>query len=342
MSIDVYKQWLGIPEEFRPPNHYQLLRLVDFEDDPEKIRAHYKKLNGVVRKYATGDYMLQSQDLLNELAKAMLCLTDPGRKRDYDESLGREFADEQDGAGRPLLKILVDQGDITRSQVREIEEFAERRGLSHRDAVVQMKLVGEDKAAMALAEELGRPFVDLETMLPDDRVLDMVPRKTVKRNSVLPMFIDEDVVLIACIEEPDHDLEDEFRLRFDKPMRAVIATPRQIHQGIAKYYAPGARDEAVADQISASSSGKKKKSNKKSSGGKSTAKADLELTDEQIKERKLLGIIILCWATIGSALIDQFLIKPYLFPRWSFFVGLMLIVPPVVFLAIYDSHLKKK
>ena len=113
--MDFYKQWLGIPEGNRPPDHYELLRVVRFEDDPEKIRAHYKKLNGHVRKFATGQYMVQSQDMLNELARAMLCLTDAERKRDYDESLGREFAHETDAFGRqPLLDVLTRQGTISR------------------------------------------------------------------------------------------------------------------------------------------------------------------------------------------------------------------------------------
>ena len=98
MPLDVYKDWLGIPEGPRPPDHYQLLRLKQFEDDPSKIQKNYKKLNEHVRKYASGQYQQESQDLLNELARAMLCLTDPERKRDYDESLGREF--EESAASR--------------------------------------------------------------------------------------------------------------------------------------------------------------------------------------------------------------------------------------------------
>ncbi|MBB01976.1 MAG: hypothetical protein ACE37I_09755 [Rubinisphaera brasiliensis] len=344
MSIDVYKQWLGIPEEFRPPTHYQLLRLVDFEDDPEKIRAHYKKLNGLVRKYATGDYMIQSQELLNELAKAMLCLTDPGRKRDYDESLGREFADDADGGRKPMLRVLAGWGELEKSQIREVEEFADRRGLTHRDAVVQMKLVEPDKAAQALAEELGRSFVDLDEVPPDDRVLDLVPKKVVKRNGILPLFIDEDVVLVACTDEPDHELEDEFRLRFDKPMRAVIATPLQINQGIARHYAAGERDEAAAESFGAGGSSSGKKS-KKSGGEKKKESAkpakDLsKMTEQEKKEHRLMGVIIFCWTFIGSALIDQFVIKPYIFPTWSFFVGVILVVPPVVFIMMYDSYFK--
>tara|TARA_R100000789_G_scaffold58494_1_gene56420 strand:- start:15884 stop:16906 length:1023 start_codon:yes stop_codon:yes gene_type:complete len=340
VAIDVYKQWLGIPEELRPPTHYQLLRLIDFEDDPEKIRAHYKKLNALVRQYATGDYMLESQDLLNELAKAMLCLTDKSRKRDYDESLGREFGDEKERGSKPMLRILAAEGEIDKGQISEIEEFADRRGLTHRDAIVQMKLVTPQKAAEALAQELGRPFVDLESTLPDDNVLDQVPRKLVKTHSILPLFIDEDVILVAAMDEPDHELEDEFRLRFGKPMRAVIATPLQINQSIAKYYAPGARDEAIAAQFESKSVGGGKKSGK-SSGKAKAEKPKSEMTDAEKKENFQLGLIFMCWAVVGSALIDQFLIKPYLFPRWSFFLGLIFIVPPIAFFLLYEKHFKK-
>lgn len=77
MALDVYKDWLGIPDGPRPPDHYTLLRLVQFEDNAEKVRANYRKLNGHVRKYASGQYSMPSQELLNELAKAMLLLTDP-------------------------------------------------------------------------------------------------------------------------------------------------------------------------------------------------------------------------------------------------------------------------
>ncbi|MBL4884027.1 MAG: general secretion pathway protein GspE [Planctomycetaceae bacterium] len=337
MAIDVYKQWLGIPEEFRPPTHYHLLRLVDFEDDPDKIRAHYKKLNTVVRKYASGDFMLQSQDLLNELAKAMLCLTDAGRKREYDESLGREFDQGETSGSKPMLQVLCTWGDIDKSQIKEVEEFADKRGLSQRDACVQMKLVSAEKAAMAYAQELEHSFVDLETVLPDDTVLDMVPKNVVKRNRVLPLFIDEDVVLVACVDMPDHELEDEFRLRFNKPMRSVIATPLQINQAIAKFYAPGERDKAVAQNVSP---GKRAKSGSKSKN-KAADKPQESLTEDEKNSQRSMAILFLCWSVIGSALVDQLIIKAYILPRWSFFVGFVLIIPPITFFLIKDKLLKK-
>lgn len=224
-EIDVYKEWLGIPEGDRPPDHYTLLRLVMFEDDADRVRTNYRKLNNHIRKYATGQYLRQSQDLLNELAKAMLCLTDPTAKHDYDESLGRDPADVVDDETQTALQYLVAKGVLKRNQLTEVEHFAEARGLSHRDALVQMKLADAETATQAMAIELRLPFVDLDDMLPEDDVLDQVPKNVVKRHTCLPLFEDNGRLLVACADEPQPALEDELRLRFGIPMRPVLAVP---------------------------------------------------------------------------------------------------------------------
>lgn len=292
--MDFYKEWLGIPEGPRPPDHYELLRCRRFEDDLDKIRAHYKKLNAHVRKYATGQFSVQSQELLNELAKAMLCLTDPERKREYDESLGREFEPERDEFGRlPLLDVLVQHGDISREQKQEVEEFAERRGLSIRDAVVQMKLVSPDVAARALARQLGFSFVDLEDMIPEDDVLDRIPRSLVKKHSFLPLFIDDDRLMIACTDEIEHELEDELRLRFGVPVRPVLATPRAINQAIAQYYAPGMRDEARLPAAESATTAKKGAKSAQSAAPASSAAATPRQPGELNKPLLIIWGVIL-------------------------------------------------
>jgi hypothetical protein len=303
--MDFYKEWLGIPEGQRPPDHYELLRVKRFEDDTDKIRAHYKKLNSHVRKYATGQYSIQSQDLLNELAKAMLCLTDSERKRDYDEGMGREFPPEYDAFGRqPLIDVLIKSGKVERSQKSEIEEFADRRGLSHRDAVVQMKLVDAETAAKALATQLGYSYVDLEDVLPEDSALDMVPRALVKQYSFIPLFVDDDRLMVATVDEIEHELEEELRLRYGVPPRPVLAAPRAINQAIAKYYAPGMRDEAVAPAAPQPAKGKAaKKAEKGDAKGKEAKKAEkpaakkqttAALTAEEKQQIKQMGILMMC------------------------------------------------
>ena len=305
MAIDVYKEWLGIPEGQRPPDHYQLLRLVQFEDDPDKVRKNYKKLNGHVRKYATGQYSNESQTLLNELAKAMLCLTDSELKLDYDRSQGREIDDRDATTGRrPLTAYLQDQGVLSSDQVKEVKSHAERTGLSVRDTLVQLKLVEPDVAARALAQEIGRPYVDLADMLPDDSILDLVPRALVRRHTCLPLFIDNGGVLVACSEEPDSELEDEIRLRFNLPIRPVMATPLAINQGIAKYYAAGLRKEAVEPVKGG-----------KSSSSSSASKPKVALSDEEKAQKKQLGVLGACWSVIGFVLLDTFFLYDLVYKK---------------------------
>ena len=335
MAIDVYKEWLGIPEGPRPPDHYQLLRLVQFEDDPDKVRKNYKKLNGHVRKYATGQYSNESQALLNELAKAMLCLTDAEQKLDYDRSQGREIDDRDATTGRrPLTAYLQDQGVLSFDQVKEVKSHAERTGLSIRDALVQMKMVEPDVAARALAQEIGRPYVDLADVLPDDSILDQVPRTLVRRHTCLPLFIDNGGVLVACSDEPDSELEDEIRLRFNLPIRPVLATPLAINQGIAKYYAAGLRKE-VAEPV--------KGGKGSSSSGSSKPKA--AMTEEEKAQRKQVGLLAMCWSVIGFSLLDSFVLYDLIYKK----LGLPGLVPfsgillgaPLAFL-FYNTHYKKK
>jgi hypothetical protein len=336
--MDVYKDWLGIPEGPRPPDHYELLRLVRFVDDPEKVRKNYQKLNAHVRKYATGQYSKESQELLNELAKAMLCLTDVERKREYDKSLGREFDDEA-VTRRPMEDVLVEQGAITSDQRDEARAFAEARGLSLRDAVVQMKLVDAETATRAYAQQLGMSYVELGEMMPDDGVLDKLPRSVVKRNEILPLFVDDDVLLVACVHEPEPPLEEEIRLRYGVPMRGVLATPLSVRQGIARYYAPGMRDEAVAEAAPAAK-GAKGKSKPAAAKAAVPQKSAGPLSEEDKRQRKLIGALIIMWAIIGSALIDTFLV-PNSWKLGGILPFLVtLIVPPLAAVAVYFAYWK--
>ncbi len=338
MALDVYKDWLGIPDGPRPPDHYTLLRVVQFEDDTEKIRANYRKLNGHVRKYASGQYSIPSQDLLNELAKAMLCLTDPERKREYDESQGREFPEELTRTGTRLTEnVLAEQGVISKSQIKDVKEFADKRGLTVRDSVVQMKLTDIDTATRAYAVELGLSYVDLAETVPDDSVLDRVGRSTVKRNSIIPLFVDNDYILVACTDEITHDLEQELRLTFDLPVRPVLAAPMAINQAITKYYPPGTRETPVVVRSAAAEAKPGKKAGKaaetapKPKAATGPKRYFAQLSPEEQQQKKQMGYLAMCWATIGSVVIDQFV----LFPAWTSAPGFLLfftpifIVPPV-------------
>ncbi len=233
-QLDVYKEWLGIADKERPLNHYQLLRLPKFEDDVAKIRANYRKMNAHVRKFAAGEFQQQSQDLLNELAKCMLCLTDARRKTEYDSSLGRTT----DSAGlRTIEQILLGRKLIDPAQLTKARNYANAVGLDVRDALVQQKLASAEVVNQAYAESLGLPYLDLEDMSLDAALISQIPAVLARAHSCAPIMADQDNLLLASPNPITPEVEEELRLRMGvRNVRTVICSPAQINDVINKHY----------------------------------------------------------------------------------------------------------
>jgi len=233
-KLDVYRDWLGIADPTRPPDYYTLLKLKRFEDDPEKIRASYRELNAYVRKFATGQFGPQSQELLNELARAMLCLTDAERKGEYDAALGRPA---QVGPRRRTLEQgLLANKAITLEQLAKIRNFANAVNLPIRDALLQQRIAPAEIVMQAYAESIGLPYIDLMDIPIDEELIPQVPAPTARQHQFVPLMVDDGTLLIASANPVNPDVEDDLRLRVGFPARTVLCTPAAINALLAKYY----------------------------------------------------------------------------------------------------------
>lgn len=90
MMFDPYRKWLGIPEDQRPPNHYQLLGIAPDELDPEVIEAAAVRQSAFVRNFQSGKYGTEATRLLTEIAAARLCLLNAAKRAAYDAELTRQ------------------------------------------------------------------------------------------------------------------------------------------------------------------------------------------------------------------------------------------------------------
>ena len=90
--FDPYYTWLGIRPEEQPANHYHLLGLRDFEDNPEVIQHVADRQMTHLRSFQAGQHADLSQKLLNEVATAKLCLLSPEKRATYDAQLRQESA----------------------------------------------------------------------------------------------------------------------------------------------------------------------------------------------------------------------------------------------------------
>jgi hypothetical protein len=86
-SFDPYHKWLGIPPSECPPNHYRLLGIPLFECDPDVIQNAVDQRMAYLKSLSTGRHVVLAQRLLNELARAKVCLLSPPAKSAYDAAM---------------------------------------------------------------------------------------------------------------------------------------------------------------------------------------------------------------------------------------------------------------
>jgi hypothetical protein len=104
-TFDAYRKWLGILPEEQPPDHYRLLGIVRFEEDPDTISNAADRQMGHMRTFQTGPHSAQSQKLLNEIAAARLCLLNAAKKAEYD----RQLRTEEASRGKPPVAAPAPQ-----------------------------------------------------------------------------------------------------------------------------------------------------------------------------------------------------------------------------------------
>jgi hypothetical protein len=107
MPFNPYLRWLGIRGGDLPPDHYRLLGLEPLESDPDVIATAADRQMAHVRKYQNGPHSALSQQLLNELATAKLCLLDPIRKASYDATLAIEQSSAAGSVDQSVAAVTV-------------------------------------------------------------------------------------------------------------------------------------------------------------------------------------------------------------------------------------------
>lgn len=285
-QIDVYRDWLGIQDPNRPLNFYQLLRLRPFEDNPAAIRENYRKLNAHVRKFASGDYMAESQALLNELAKAMLCLTDSARKLEYDISLGRKV--ETARARRGLEEILIGNNIVPADRMKQVKGYADAVGIDLHEAVLQQKIGAPEAIMLAYAESIGLPFVSIEDIGVDEEIAPQINPNTARQHSFVPLLVDRGQLLLASPKPVNPDVEEELRMVFGMPVRSTICTPAEINAAIAKYYP---RDAVQLVRKSDGSTVTASSGQSSKSSGSSGASSNEPMSAEEKKNRLQTTIV---------------------------------------------------
>ncbi len=117
-DFDPYLEWLNIHPHERPADHYRMLGLRRFESRQDMIAQAADQRMEMLRQFQTGPRGNWTQQLLNEISAARICLLNPSTKATYDAVLQGQLAATADP---PVLAPPAEKPFV------EVEEENDRR-----------------------------------------------------------------------------------------------------------------------------------------------------------------------------------------------------------------------
>lgn len=164
-SFNGYHVWLGIPPGEQPPNHYRLLGIAPFETEMDVIDHAADRQMAHVRTFQSGRHAALSQQMLNELATARLCLLNAERKAVYDRQLRAELAAKSVAVpmgkalpvAKPAVAVVPRSAPIHKSA--DVDDDAYE--VESSDLAPLASRVLDDEDAFALADSPSVPAIQL-------------------------------------------------------------------------------------------------------------------------------------------------------------------------------------
>ena len=154
-------------------------------------------------------------------------------------------------ARKRIGELLVAAGVLSEEQLRDALDALRQHGRRERlgEAVVRLGLAEEADVADAVARQLRLERVDVRRMSPPAEALERVPSYLAERHDVLPLAVDDDVLVLATSDPSDTSALDDIRLVAGvRVVQPVVATPSGLTAARRQVYAVDATQQLLGAQ----------------------------------------------------------------------------------------------
>ncbi len=151
--------------------------------------------------------------------------------------------------GRPLGRVLVKMGQITRDQVHEALDVQKQKGGPIGQILIDLDYISDDMRTMALAHQMGMDTVDLSDSEIDHEIIALIPPQMANAYKIIPLEYDQESksLTIALASADNFRATDDLRTLMGFNVTAKIANPTQLRSALLKYY--DVEPESIGDLI---------------------------------------------------------------------------------------------
>ena len=140
-------------------------------------------------------------------------------------------------AGERLGQLLMKAGVITETQLNDALEVHKATGSPLGRVLVELGHATQGAILVAVAQQIGIPYIDFSEKKPDPSAVAVVPRELAVRYVLMPVGFDEQNSLIVAMADPQNVLAlDDLRIITGYEIRPGISTKDDILAVIEEAY----------------------------------------------------------------------------------------------------------
>ncbi|MDA0322589.1 MAG: GspE/PulE family protein [Verrucomicrobia bacterium] len=136
--------------------------------------------------------------------------------------------------------VLLKTGMLNQEQVLNLLERGSAHGGSILGAAVDEGYAEERPFLKSIAETLGMPFVMLSDVQIEQDVLDLLPTRAVFQHEVIPVRMEDNILIVATSDPFNTAIVDSIRLASGRRVKLALSPRDEIAKAAKRFYGVGA------------------------------------------------------------------------------------------------------
>ncbi len=146
-------------------------------------------------------------------------------------------------------EALVASGVLTAEQLQTAQAEAEKKRRPLEQVLIDLRFATKEAIFSTVADQIGAPFVDLETYQADPAVLPLIPEDLARRYQVFPLFRIRNALTVAMADPTDLRALDQLSLQFDGTIEPVLVSPADLSRVLERGYGGSGETQRFMDSL---------------------------------------------------------------------------------------------
>ena len=152
-------------------------------------------------------------------------------------------------SGNFITDILFKKGLITPEEIEKIINIQKTTAADLQKIIIQEDILKKDEMMMAIAEEIGVKYVNLNDIEIDPAIAALIPEEMARRHQIIALDKDEDLLTVSMSNPLDVFAHDEIKIRLGYNVDANLSYSEDIKKSLDEIFGGADEWDKVIDKV---------------------------------------------------------------------------------------------